>query len=181
MSEYFDAFDMGPLAVRGPDAVAPEPFRGIYAMPMFVTIPTVDLEASTDFWVRGLGFIDLFSVPRQVVHLRRWAYQDVLLVPSVDTSASASASAMQVSFSCVLSQLDAVAEACRQLSPSSVTGPHDTPWGTRDVEVVAPDNVRVVMTAARTFEPDSPEAKNLASAGIVAPESVGGDDHGSAG
>ncbi|MDR2997989.1 MAG: VOC family protein, partial [Microbacterium sp.] len=75
MSDYFNAFEISPLSVVGPDAVAPEPFRGIYAMPMFATVRTRDLAASTDFWVRGLGFIELFSVPGQVVHLRRWAFQ----------------------------------------------------------------------------------------------------------
>ena len=60
----------------------PEVYRGIYGMPMFVTIPTSDLAASVEFWVRGLGFIDLFTIPGRLTHLRRWAFQDALLVPS---------------------------------------------------------------------------------------------------
>jgi hypothetical protein len=53
-------------------AAAPEVYREYYGMPMFLTIPTCDLAASWDFWIRGLGFIDLFSIPgldRAVAHL----------------------------------------------------------------------------------------------------------------
>lgn len=177
MSEFFDAFEMSPISERGPKAVAPEVFRGIYAMPMFVTVPTKDLVRSTDFWVRGLGFIELFSVPGGVVHLRRWAFQDVLLVPAGSEVADTEVPAMSVSFSCVLSELDPIAEACSALSPGCVAGPRDTPWSTRDLEIVTPERVRVVYTAARELERDSTQVRDLAAAGIVAPESAFEDGH----
>ena len=170
MSEYFDAFDRGATTERGVAAVAPEVFRGIYAMPAFVKIETGDLVASTDFWVRGLGFIELFSIPGRVVHLRRWAFQDVLLVPADATPHDAGNAVVTVSFSCVMSQLDEVAGACRTMMPDSVTGPYDTPWNTRDVEVRTPEGVRVVFTAPRDIDPDSPENRALEAAGIVAPD-----------
>ncbi|WP_234312403.1 TipAS antibiotic-recognition domain-containing protein [Streptomyces griseus] len=66
MSDHYDAFEMSPVPAPGPDAVPPEPFRGIYGMPSFVTIPTADLAESPDFWVRGLGFFELFSVHREL-------------------------------------------------------------------------------------------------------------------
>ncbi|WP_019203483.1 VOC family protein [Tsukamurella sp. 1534] len=168
MNEYFDAFEIGPTSQRGADASAPEVFRGIYAMPAFVTVPTSDLAVSTDFWLRGLGFVELFTVPGQVVHLRRWAYQDVLLVPATEPL-PAEAPATTVSFSCVLSQIDEVAAACAGLVPGCVRGPRDTPWLTRDVEVITPERVRVVFTAPKEFDPDSEEARDLAAAGITAP------------
>ncbi len=177
MNDYFDAFEMGQTSERGMQAVAPEVFRGIYAMPAFVTIPTRDLTASTDFWVRGLGFVELFSNPGQVVHLRRWAYQDVLLVPST-AAAPVEVPAMTVSFSYVLSQLDEVAEACAALSPGSVTGPRDTPWITRDIEVITPEGARVVCTAPREFDLDSQEARDLLATGIPAPEVRNEGDNG---
>ena len=167
MTDFYNAFEISPVPTD-PDAPAPEPYRGIYAMPMFVTIPTTDLEASTDFWVRGLGFINLFSIPGQVVHLRRWAFQDVLLVPAGETMPTESA--MQVSFSCVPGQLDAVAAACRELAPECVTGPYDTPWTTRDISVSTPEGVRVTITANRQVDPNSAEARDLAAVGIVALE-----------
>lgn len=173
MTDYFNAFEMSPVP-DGPDAVAPEPFRGIYAMPMFVKIPTSDLRASTDFWVRGLGFIDLFSVPGQIVHLRRWAFQDVLLVPADDDAAPSSASTVQVFVSCVLNQLESVAGACRELSPDSVTGPYDTAWRTRDISVITPEGAHVTFTAATPFEPDSDVGRDLASVGIFAPDNEQG-------
>lgn len=178
MSDFFNAFEMSPVPALDPHAVAPEPYRGIYAMPMFVTIPTRDLEASTDFWVRGLGFINLFSVPGQVVHLRRWAFQDVLLVPAATNTATtdASISRIQANFTCVLSQLDPVAEACRAFVSENVTGPHDTPWNTRDVEIITPEGARVVFTAGKPFDPESAEGKNLASVGIVPPDIAAGDN-----
>ncbi|AVT28934.1 glycosyltransferase [Plantactinospora sp. BC1] len=172
MSDFFDAFEMSPLSERGPKAVAPEVFRGIYAMPVFVTIPTSDLAASTDFWVRGFGFIELFSIPGQVVHLRRWAFQDVLLVPATPGAERTEAPAMSVSFACVLDEIDPIVAACTELAPGSVTGPRDTPWTTRDVEVVTPERARVVFTAPKEFDPDSQEARDLASVGIVAPGSA---------
>lgn len=180
MSDYFNAFEMSPVPAPGPDAVAPEPFRGIYGMPMFVTVPTTDLTASTTFWVDVLGFIELFSIPGQVVHLRRWAFQDVLLVPA--DGPAPRTSGMTVSFACVLDQLDPLAAECTAAAVR-VTGPQDTPWNTRDLEVSTPEGVRVVFTAARPFDPESAEAQGLMSEGILAPESLvdaeDGDDDGS--
>jgi hypothetical protein len=158
----------------GPDAVPPEPFRGIYGMPAFVTIPTSDLAASVDFWIRGLGFIELFSIPGSVVHLRRWAFQDVLLVPA--ETVPGQVPAMSLSFACVLSQLDSVVGACRALRPDSVDGPRDTPWNTRDITVITPENARIVFTAAKPFDPASQEARNLEAVGITHPGVGRGDN-----
>ena len=167
MSTYYDAFEVSPVPVPGPDAVAPEPFRGIYGMPSFVTIPTTDLVGSVGFWTRGLGFFELFSVPGRLVHLRRWAFQDVLLVPS--PSLASQVPAMSVSFACVLDQVDALVESCRAEDAGSVGEPRDTPWNTRDVEVVTPERVRVVLTAAKPFDPASRAARNLERMGITPP------------
>ncbi|MER5333100.1 VOC family protein [Micromonospora sp. NPDC002717] len=173
MSDHYDAFEISPVPDPGPDAVAPEPFRGIYGMPAFASIPTSDLAASVDFWTRGLGFFELFSIPGTLVHLRRWAFQDVLLVSAA--SVPEQAPAMSVSFACVLNQIDSLVEACRALSPDSVDGPRDTPWNTRDVEVVTPENARIVFTAAKPFDPASQEARNLEAMGITPPGGGRGD------
>ncbi|MFH8927644.1 VOC family protein [Streptomyces pristinaespiralis] len=174
MSDYYNAFEMSPVPAPGPDAVPPELFRGIYGMPAFVTIPTSDLAESVDFWVRGLGFFELFGIPGRLVHLRRWAFQDVLLVPA--ESVPEQPPAISVSFSCVLGQVDSLVEACRAVRPDSVDGPRDTPWNTRDVAVTTPENARIVFTAAKPFDPDSQEAKNLAAIGITPPD-LGRDDN----
>ena len=173
MSDYYNAFETSPVPAPGPDAVPPEPFHGIYGMPAFVTIPTSDLAESVDFWTRGLGFFELFGIPGELVHLRRWAFQDVLLVPAA--SVPDQAPAMSFSFSCVLSQVDSVVEACRALRPDSVDGPRDTPWNTRDVTVTTPENARIVVTAAKPFDPASQEARNLEAIGITPPDVGRGD------
>ncbi|WP_329392685.1 VOC family protein [Streptomyces lydicus] len=175
MSDYYNAFEISPVPTPGPDATPPEPFRGIYGMPAFVTIPTSDLAASVDFWTRGLGFINLFSIPGRLVHLRRWAFQDVLLVTA--ESVPAQPPAMSFSFACVLSQVDSLVEACRTLRPNSVDGPRDTPWNTRDVEVITPENARIIITAAKPFDSASQEARNLAAIGITPPDHLGHGDN----
>lgn len=166
VSETYPAFDISPVPVPALDAVAPELFRGLYGMPMFVTVPTADLVASVDFWTRGLGFFDLFSIPGRLTHLRRWAFQDVLLV-SADQAAAATE--LSVSFACVLSQLDEIAAACEQLRPGCTSGPRPMPWNTVDLEIRTPDNTRVIMTAARPYDANSAEAEQLRSIGIGEP------------
>ncbi len=76
---------------------------------------------------------------------------------------------MSFSFSGLLSQVDAVVDACRALRPDSVDGPRDTPWNTRDVTVITPENARVVFTAAKVHDPTSQEARNLEAVGITPP------------
>ncbi|MEW1694923.1 VOC family protein [Streptomyces sp. NPDC091278] len=174
--DHYPAFDMSPVPVPGPDAVPPEPFRGIYGMPAFATVPTADLAASVDFWTRGLGFFELFTLPGTLTHLRRWAFQDVLLLAA--ESAPDRPPATSLSFACVLSQIDPLAAACRTLRPDSVEGPRDTPWNTRDIEVITPENARIVLTAAKPFDPAGQEARNLAAMGIVPPADATGDDNG---
>lgn len=136
MTDHYNAFEMSPVPAPGPDAVAPELFRGIYGMPAFVTIPTTDLAASVEFWTRGLGFFELFGVPGRIVHLRRWVFQDVLLVPG--ETAQETAPGLRVSFACVLGQIEPLVAACRAWGPGTVGDPIDTPWNTRDVEIVTP-------------------------------------------
>ncbi|MFI9212707.1 VOC family protein [Streptomyces sp. NPDC053253] len=174
MSDYYNAFEMSPVPSPGPDAMPPELFRGIYGMPAFVTIPTADLAASVDFWTRGLGFFELFGIPGTLVHLRRWAFQDVLLLKA--ESVPEQAPAASVGFACVLGQVDSLVEDCRALRPDSVEGPRDTPWNTRDVEVITPENARIVFTAAKHLDPAGQEARNLAAIGITAPGTGRGDN-----
>ena len=156
-----------PVPLPAPDAVAPENYLEIYPMPMFVIVATRELEVSKDFWIRGLGFADLFTMPGQVVHLRRWAFQDVLLVPAEQ---AAEAPGMSVSFSCVVSQIDEIAARCEELAPGSTSEPRVMPWNSLELVVTTPENTRVVMTAARPLDPASPEADNIRAMGIEVPE-----------
>jgi hypothetical protein len=161
MTEY-----LSPVPHPTLDATPPEVYRGIYGMPMFVTVPSSDLAESADFWIRGLGFIDLFTIPGRLTHLRRWAFQDVLLVP---TGRPDELPALSVSFSCVLSEIDQLAAACESVRPGSTTGPHPTPWNSVELGVVTPENARVTMTAARPFDASGIEALDLDAAGTEVP------------
>ncbi|ASR38846.1 glycosyltransferase [Prauserella marina] len=166
MTETFSAFSISPVPVPGPGTEPAELFRGIYGMPTFVTVPTADLAASVDFWTRGLGFFDLFSVEGAITHLRRWAFQDVLLVPGEPAEGTP---ALSVTFSCVLKQIDEIKAACERLAPGSTRGPETKPWNSVELEVRTPDNTRVIMSAAQPYDPDSPEAANLRDMGIEGP------------
>ncbi|MRH90563.1 VOC family protein [Nocardia sp. SYP-A9097] len=167
MADTYPAFDISPVPVPALDAEAPELFHGLYGMPMFVTVATADLAESVHFWTRGLGFFDLFTVPGQLTHLRRWAFQDVLLVPG---DHPAETPAQTVSFACVPTQLDEIASACERLTPGCTTGPRQMPWNSTELEIRTPENTRVVMTAARPYDPSGPEAEFLRSIGITAPD-----------
>lgn len=168
MSNYYNAFEISPVPDPAADAVAPEPFRGIYGMPMFVTVPTIDLVASERFWSEGLGFFNLFSVPDQLLHLRRWAFQDVLLVPSTETNEVLPAAT--VSFACVLSEIDAIATACEAVLPGCTTAPRHTPWNSVELAIDTPEKLRVIFSAAKPFDQASRETRNLADIGIHRPE-----------
>ncbi|QRP44787.1 VOC family protein [Amycolatopsis sp. FDAARGOS 1241] len=160
MTEY-----TSPVPLPALDALAPEPYREIYGMPMFPLVPTADLEESKEFWLNGLGFIDLFSIPGRITHLRRWAFQDVLLVPGEP----AEPSALSISFSCVPNQIDEIGKRCEELRPGCTSGPEEKPWNSVELTIVTPEHTRVVMTAARPIDPDSEQAAQLRAVGIDVP------------
>ena len=107
------------------DAEPAQIYRQFYGMPMFTLNPATNLEVSRDFWIEGLGFIDLFTIPGHITHLRRWAFQDVLLIPG---TSPAEAPGISVNFSCVPSQIDEIQQHCEKLAPGCTDGPHETPW-----------------------------------------------------
>ncbi|WP_017614273.1 glyoxalase/bleomycin resistance/dioxygenase family protein [Nocardiopsis salina] len=99
-------------------------------MPAFATVETADLDWSAEFWTEDLGFFDFFSVPGQIIHLRRWAFRDVLLVPEREPGAVGGTTGVTLSFSCVLDQVEEIAQACEKLRPACTSGPAKTPWNT---------------------------------------------------
>ncbi|MDQ6836422.1 MAG: hypothetical protein M3016_09575, partial [Actinomycetota bacterium] len=75
-----------PVPAPAPGARAPGISRAIYGMPMFATLLVLDLDATVSWYVNGLGFVSLFTVPGgsgpALVHLRRWQFQDLLVRPA---------------------------------------------------------------------------------------------------
>ncbi len=128
--------------------------RDIYPMPAFVTLTVGDVQRTVDWYVEALGFVSLFAMPGPdgrpaLVHLRRWRYQDILVVPGTPQPAGG----VVVSVTAVAEELDEVAERARahaaRVGAGSVEGPLDTPWNSRDLRTTDPDGYALVLTARR--------------------------------
>lgn len=124
--------------------------RDIYPMPAFVTLAVADIDRTVDFYVGALDFVELFRMPGPgggpgLVHLRRWRYQDILVRPGEADPGRGWA----VSLAALAEELPALVERARSHGGGEVTGPTDTPWNTRDVNVTDPDGYRLVYTGRR--------------------------------
>jgi catechol 2,3-dioxygenase-like lactoylglutathione lyase family enzyme len=124
--------------------------RDIYPMPAFLTLVVADVERTVDWYVNGLDFVVLFTLPAPdgttaLVHLRRWRYQDILVRPGTDKPAGG----WSFSIMAVAEQLEGIADRARANGSGSVDGPYDTPWNTRDLRTTDPDGYTVVYTARR--------------------------------
>jgi catechol 2,3-dioxygenase-like lactoylglutathione lyase family enzyme len=123
----------------------------IYVMPSFATLSVSDLERSRRWYVEGLGFALLAEVPGPsgdvaLVHLRRWRYQDLLLVPA-SSPLSPAPRGIRLTFSAHGTDLDALVAQARATGGGRVEGPSATPWNTLDVLAFDPDGYEVVFTA----------------------------------
>jgi predicted enzyme related to lactoylglutathione lyase len=118
----------------------------IYPMPAFATLVVADLERTVDFYTRALDFVALFAMPGgQLVHLRRWRYQDLLVRPG-DAEPGRGCG---LSVAALAEDLPVLADRARAHGGGTVEGPLDTPWNTRDLTVVDPDGYRLTYTARR--------------------------------
>ena len=137
--------------MTSPDASPPSTAidRGIYVMPQFVTFEVSDLAAARRWYVNGLGFVELAVLPGPaddpvLVHLRRFRYQDILLVPGRNPEDKASG--VRVSFAAGDEDLDARAAVASGEPGGTVEGPTRTPWNTRDLHFRDADGHLVVFT-----------------------------------
>lgn len=136
--------------------VPPEVTRDIYPMPAFVTLAVPDLDRAVSWYVEGLDFVRLFTLPGPdgravLVHLRRWRYQDILLrlAGPREAPSSAARTGWTPSVMALAEELDALAARARAHGSGTVEGPLDTPWNTRDLIATDPDGNRLVFTARR--------------------------------
>jgi uncharacterized glyoxalase superfamily protein PhnB len=125
--------------------------RDIYGMPAFVILTVPDARATAAWFTDSLDFIELFAMPPgddpELIHLRRWRYQDILLRRG-DTTGEQIGDGFQLSLAAAYDELDDLAATARTAG-ALVEGPSDTRWNTRDVAVVAPTGLRLVFTARR--------------------------------
>jgi catechol 2,3-dioxygenase-like lactoylglutathione lyase family enzyme len=145
----------------------------IYVMPAFATLTVSDLAASRRWYVEGLGFAVLAEVPGPsggvtLIHLRRWRYQDLLLVPvvpgsSTDGSGSTNtlpARGIRLTYTAHGVDLDALVVQARAIGSTVggvVDGPSATPWNTLDVLARDPDGYEVVFTSTLPVDAQDPE------------------------
>lgn len=123
----------------------------IYGMPAFVTLIVRDLAASRA-WYASLGFIELAVMPPgqsepHLVHLRRYRYQDLLLVPGEPEMVGGDAVRISFSHTGPLEELDDIAARLSELGVGRVEGPARTPWYAIELAAHDPDGHVVVLTA----------------------------------
>ena len=127
----------------------------LYAMPAFPTLSTSDLEESAEFYVGGLGFQNVYSIPGPdgapvLIHIRWTKYADVLLERESGARASPPEErgrGARLSFSLALAgrTSDDIAGRASRLG-ALVEGPVERPWNTRDVVVRDLDGYVLVFT-----------------------------------
>jgi catechol 2,3-dioxygenase-like lactoylglutathione lyase family enzyme len=125
--------------------------RSIYVMPAFLTIPVSDFDAVRSWYVDGLGFVVLAEMPGPdgspwLVHLRRYRYQDILLVPRGTPSTTDTASGLRFSIANVHEDLAQRAEQARRVGTGSVEGPIRRPWNAVELVCRDPEGHEVVFT-----------------------------------
>jgi catechol 2,3-dioxygenase-like lactoylglutathione lyase family enzyme len=121
----------------------------IYPMPSFPTLIVKDLETSSNFYQKALGFKHIFTMPG-LVHLRWVKYADLLLTTPRDGKELPEPRGTGVALNFSMfdrfhGDIDAFAKQAREHG-ANVTGPIDQPWNVREVTVLDPDGYRLVFT-----------------------------------
>jgi hypothetical protein len=134
---------------------SPELFEGvtrdIYGMPAFLSLDVENVRAAANWFTGALDFIELFAMPPgdqpALIHLRRWRYQDILI--RRNEKGANVGSGIQLSIAATYEELDELAARARAFGETAIDGPIDTPWNTRDLGLISPQGLRIVLTARR--------------------------------
>ncbi|TKS96124.1 VOC family protein [Streptomyces lasalocidi] len=155
--------DMNGSGAARPSAAPAEPAEGvdtsIYGMPSFSTLQVRDLDIAVRWYTEGLGMHLLATMGNRedgttaLVHLRRWRYQDLLLVPAADLVEYGSG--LTLSMAANLRELDELAAQARRIGLGQVLGPEQTAWGTTDLRTTDPDGHTVIFTAPPASRPQA--------------------------
>lgn len=127
----------------------------IYPMPSFPMLIVKDLEASSNFYQKALGFEHIFTMPGPggqpaLAHLRWVKYADVLIAKPRDGKELMEPKGVGVSLNFNLfdrfdGDIDAFAKHARE-SGANVMAPIDQPWNVREVTIMDPDGYKLVFT-----------------------------------
>lgn len=119
--------------------------RDIYPMPAFLTLTVSDLERSVRWYTEGLDFVELARMP-QLVHLRRYRHQDILLFPhQADLPAGDPGAGWSYSLRGGPG-LPALAERLAAHAPGSSAGLQRMPWNVDELRCTDPDGYTIVLT-----------------------------------
>lgn len=129
--------------------------RDIYPMPMFPTFQVTDLSASVRWYVEAAGFVVLAELPRpagpSLVHLRRFRYQDQLLVPAREPASTPRGAGVRIGYAAGDEDLSVRAEVASGVAGGDVEGPIRQPWNALDVVLRDPDGYEIVLTQPLPF------------------------------
>ena len=157
---YTGAAIISPVPEPGKNAEPPEPYRGIYLMPMFMCLYSHNLGESEAFWTQGLGFINLYTMPGMMIHLRRWAFQDVLIRKSGSNTRSSDTdmeSIGSLSVAVAEKQIGKIVDACERLRPGSTSAPIGKPWNSLEARIHTPEGLVLTLTAALAVDKEQTE------------------------
>ena len=119
--------------------------RDVYPMPAFLTLTVSDLERSVAWYTEGLDFVELARMP-QLVHLRRFRNQDILLFPPRPDRPAADSGAGW-SFSLRGGPgLPALARRLAARAPDASAGLQRMPWNVDELRCTDPDGYTIVFT-----------------------------------
>jgi catechol 2,3-dioxygenase-like lactoylglutathione lyase family enzyme len=140
-----------------------------FVMPFFATLTVSQLERSRRWYVDGLGFVVLATIPGPtgepaLIHLRRWRYQDLLLVPArqeqqrapSSLAPSSAGSRIRLTFAAHGTDLAQLAATARTVGDGTIEEPYATPWNTFDVLARDPDGHEIVFTSRLHAEQHDP-------------------------
>jgi catechol 2,3-dioxygenase-like lactoylglutathione lyase family enzyme len=141
--------------------------RDIYPMPAFLTLTVSDLERSVRWYTQGLDFVELARMP-QLVHLRRFRNQDILLFPPQPGRPAADPGAGW-SFSLRGGPgLPVLAERLAAHAPVASTGVQRTPWNVDELRCTDPDGY-IIVFSERVPEDEMDQAFSAVVLGSLVP------------
>lgn len=122
----------------------------IYPMPAFVQLAVADVERSSSWYQRVLGFADVFTMRGAngapvLAHLRWCTFGDVMLVPAPAPVDEPRGAGVMLYFSA--GDVDAIAERASAQEVAPFEGPVNRPWNTREVTFADPDGYRLTFSA----------------------------------